>query len=178
MKRIYLLIILLFCISLAQSQARTLNTNDAVGTLPGVFNVNTNGAATYYIPLRLPKGKTGFTPSLGLKYNSQTNNGILGMGWSLAGISAISRVKPDMYHDGFIASVNFDNNDKFSLDGQRLITVNNSLTDYRTEKDSFSKIIAHGTNVHNPDWFEVRTKDGRIIEYGRDENSNNSAMTT
>ena len=65
MKNIYLLFILLFGFGLADGQTRTLNTNDAVGTLPGVFSVNTNGAATYYIPIKLPNGRAGVTPTLG-----------------------------------------------------------------------------------------------------------------
>lgn len=99
---------------------------------------------------------------------------MLGMGWSLGGLSAISRCPTnraqDGDYDGVIDGVDFDSNDKFCLDGQRLVAVigayGASGTEYRTEIDSFSKIISHGITPNDPDWFEVQTKSGQVIEYG------------
>ena len=43
-------------------------------------------------------------------------------------------------------------------------------TEYATEIESFSKIIAHGTtgsgDAAGPTWFVVKTKDGKTMEYG------------
>ncbi|BAM86885.1 hypothetical protein S58_08740 [Bradyrhizobium oligotrophicum S58] len=69
-----------------------------------------------------------------------------------------------------MGGVNFDVNDRFCLDGQRLIAVNGAYggdgTEYRTEVDSFSKVVSHGVAGTGPAWFEVRTKAGQIMEFG------------
>ena len=77
----------------------------------------------------------------------------------------------DLYHEDFIDGVDFDDNDKFALDGNRLILVDEETHEYRTEIETFSKIISHSSSMTNPDWFEVWTKDGQIIKYGSTENS-------
>ncbi len=146
------------------------NTGGVVGTLPGGATVSPTGAANYSIPLNLPPGTAGMTPSLGLVYNSQGGNGLLGIGWSLSGLSAITRTGTTIYNDGYIDGVDFDDNDKLALDGQRLIPVENG-SEYRTEIESFSKIIPNGSFSGMPEWFEVYTKDGRIIEYGHTDDS-------
>ena len=142
-----------------------------VGTIPMNISVSSTGAANIAIPLDLPAGRAGMTPQLALVYSSQGGNGLLGVGWSLTGLSGISRVGTDLYHEDFIDGVDFDDNDKFALDGNRLILVNEETHEYRTEIETFSKIISHGSSMTNPDWFEVWTKDGQIIKYGSTENS-------
>ena len=113
-------------------------------------------------------------PNLTLQYNSQSGNGFLGIGWALGGFSSICRTSTDFYHDGSYIGVNgvhFDQYDQFILDGQRLIDINNANyggegSEYRTEIQSFLKVISHGVAGSGPEWFEVWTKDGKIIEYG------------
>jgi len=39
-------------------------------------------------------------------------------------------------------------------------------TEYRTEVESFSKVVSRGTAGTGPAWFEVRTKTGQIMEFG------------
>ena len=144
-----------------------------VGTLPGVVSVSPSGAATYAIPIYLPPGRAGMEPSLAFVYNSQGGNGLLGIGWSLSGLSGISRTGTTLYHDDFVDGVDFDDNDQFALDGMRLIEVdeNGGNTEYRTEIETYSKIIAYGTVDDDPDWFEVYTKDGRVLQYGNSTDS-------
>ncbi|MFP5344073.1 MAG: SpvB/TcaC N-terminal domain-containing protein [Gammaproteobacteria bacterium] len=62
-----------------------------VGATPGSFNVDDQGAANYTIPIQAPPGTAGMQPNLSLQYNSQSGNGLLGMGWSLGGFSVIHR---------------------------------------------------------------------------------------
>ncbi|OOG39665.1 FG-GAP-like repeat-containing protein [Polaromonas sp. A23] len=140
------------------------------GTTPGQFSVNESGAATYSIPIQVPPGVAGMQPQLFLEYNSQSGNGLLGMGWSLSGLSAITRCPRTMAQDGVRGGVNYDMNDRFCLDGQRLLLISGTEgvagAEYRTERESFSKITAHGSAGNGPAYFIVKTKAGLTMEYG------------
>lgn len=109
-------------------------------------------------------------PQLSLNYNSQGGNGLLGVGWSLGGLSVIHRCPATKVKDGFIGGINFDSNDRFCLDGQPLVAINGAYgangTEYRTELDGFSKIVSYGSTGNGPQYFKVWTKSGDIMEYG------------
>jgi len=145
-------------------------TTTVAGTMPGQFAINESGAATYRIPIQVPPGIAGMEPKLELAYNSQGGNGLLGMGWSLGGLSTIGRCPRTMAVDGVRGSVNFDMNDRYCLDGQRLVLVSGTYgvagSEYRTELDSFSRIIASGTAGNGVASFTVQTKAGLTMEYG------------
>ena len=131
---------------------------------PGAFAVSPSGAATYTIPIQVPPGTAGMQPSLALTYNSQAGNGLAGMGWSLSGFSAIHRCPATYVQDGFAGGINYDANDRFCLDGERLILVTGTYgavsSEYRTEHESFSKVTMLAAND-----FEVRAKSGQVIHY-------------
>ncbi|WP_305845481.1 SpvB/TcaC N-terminal domain-containing protein [Photobacterium leiognathi] len=59
--------------------------------LEGDFHVS-GGQANYEFSLKLPKGRTDFTPSLAIAYNSNGANTDLGLGWELKGKSTITGV--------------------------------------------------------------------------------------
>ena len=147
-----------------------LASSAAVGSTPGSFRVSESGAAVYTIPIVVPPGTAGMAPNLSLTYSSQSGNGILGMGWSLSGLSAIYRCPASIAQDGFKGGVNFDGNDRFCLDGQRLVAVKGSYaadaTEYRTETESYTRIISYGSAGKGPASFKAWTKSGQIIEYG------------
>jgi hypothetical protein len=138
--------------------------------LPGKFDVGGTGAAAYSIPISVPPGTAGMTPALTLSYSSQGGNGIVGVGWSLSGLASINRCGQTFAQDGVRGSVNFDSNDRFCMDGQRLVAISGAYgadgTEYRTEIDSFTRIISHGTAGNGPAWFEVHTKSGQIMQFG------------
>ena len=139
-------------------------------SLPGSFSVGTAGTATYNIPISVPPGAAGLTPSLSLEYSSQAGNGLLGVGWSLSGLLSIGHCPQTATQDGVRGAVNYDSNDRFCLDGQRLVAISGTYgadgTEYRTEVESFSRVISHGTAGNGPAWFEVHTKAGQIMEFG------------
>jgi hypothetical protein len=147
---------------------------------PGQFAVSPMGAATYTIPIQVPPGIAGMEPKLALVYNSQSGNGMLGMGWSLSGLSAITRCPRTRAQDGVMGSVNFDINDRYCLDGQRLILVAGTYglagSEYRNEIDSYSKITAFGTAGNGVAYFEVKTKSGLTMEYGNTADSRIEAI--
>ncbi|MCG3167165.1 MAG: hypothetical protein POELPBGB_02949 [Bacteroidia bacterium] len=154
----------------------TIDVSKAVGYIPSSHSVTPTGAAIYSIPIPLPPGTNGMVPSLALSYNSQSGNGILGMGWNIAGLSAINRVPKTLYHNEKVAPVACTWDDDFTLDGNRLIKLSDGS--YRTETETFSKINAVGISYWGPNYFEVLTKEGNRIEYGRTENSSFFNETT
>ena len=162
-----------------QDLDRTINTSLPVGYTEGSYSVTPFGSANYNIPIQLPPGTNGLIPELLLSYNSQNGNGDLGVGWSVEGLSAISRTGKTMYHDETIAPVQLDNTDKFALDGNRLVADLPSMYGldgavYKTELETYSKITQHGyVSGKGPEWFEVETKTGLIMQYG---NSSDSKM--
>ncbi len=139
------------------AEPQALNPSLAVGSLPGSWSVSPMGAAQYTIPLAVPEGINGLTPQLSIVYNSMSGDGILGKGFSLAGLSAISRIGSNYYNDGMVDPVDFDDNDHFALDGQRLIPIGNQQ--YRTEVESFALISQEGN------LFSVSTKEGKTLSY-------------
>jgi hypothetical protein len=98
-----------------------------------------------------------------LQYSSTSANGVLGMGWSIGGLSAISRCPKTFSIDGAVRPVALDSSDALCLDGQRLISVGGN--EFRTEIESFSKIVVASTSA-GWDHFTVYSKDGRILTYG------------
>ncbi|SFW11613.1 virulence plasmid B protein [Nitrosovibrio sp. Nv17] len=142
----------------------------AVGTLDGTFAVSANGGATYAIPIAVPPGTAGLAPELALAYDSHAGNGHLGVGWSLSGQSAITRCGRTIVQDGVQGGVRLDARDRFCLDGQRLVAITGGYgepgTEYRTEIDTFARIVSHGGSAGDPGHFKVWTKAGRILEYG------------
>ena len=157
----------------------SVSAQTLVGELPGEFSVNNLGAASYMVPLNVSPGTAGMEPKLAVNYSSRGDNGILGVGFSLGGLSAITRGGASLDQDGFIDGVDFDDNDRFLLDGQRLEIValdgtpttdkdyyGDAGSEYRTEIDSFSRVIAYGQSGNGPASFKVWTKSGLIYEYG------------
>ncbi|MGI9638671.1 SpvB/TcaC N-terminal domain-containing protein [Acinetobacter baumannii] len=64
-------------------------------SLKGSTSVDGLGVLNYKLPLSLPPSIHGFSPELNLNYNGQANDGILGLGWGVSGLSAISRCVDD-----------------------------------------------------------------------------------
>ena len=148
-----------------------------VGAIPATVDVSALGGATYSIPIQLPEGINGMQPNLSIVYNSQSGNGLLGWGWNLGGVSAITRVGTTLFHELTTLPVDFEH-DRFVLDGQRLMAISGEYgcdqTEYKTEIDGLNKIVSHcaATDTTNgPAWFEVRTPEGLIMEYGRTNDS-------
>ncbi|MDP4272680.1 MAG: FG-GAP-like repeat-containing protein [Bacteroidota bacterium] len=150
---------------------RKVDTNLPFGTLTGFFNVTPTGAATYEIPISVPKGLNNLEPKISVIYNSQTGNGLLGWGCNLSGLSAITRVPKNLYSDNRVSGLAIDTTDRFILDGNRLVP-NTGIygadeSTYRTENETFSHIISKGIYGKNsPNWFEVYTKNGTKYVYG------------
>lgn len=147
----------LVCVVTLLISPQVLAVTSPVGATPGQFRVSESGAA-------------GMQPALSLDYNSQGGNGLLGVGWSLGGLSAISRCPQTQVQDGVRASVNYDSNDRYCMEGQRLIAISGAYgasgTEYRTEIESYNRIVSYGTAGSGPAYFKVWSKSGQVMEYG------------
>jgi Insecticide toxin TcdB middle/N-terminal region/FG-GAP-like repeat/Salmonella virulence plasmid 65kDa B protein len=148
-------------------------------SLPGKFETTSTGGASYQIPIVVPPGTAGMVPSLSLEYSSQTGGsangwlgaGLVGVGWTLAGLPAVGRCPQTVAQDSALFAVNYTATDRFCLEGQRLIAITSGTygadgMEYRTEVDSLSRIISHGTAGTGPAWFEVHTKTGQVLRFG------------
>ncbi|GAB2504066.1 FG-GAP-like repeat-containing protein [Microbulbifer agarilyticus] len=149
------------------------------GQMEGEAGVSPSGAATYMVPIKVPQGSGGLAPQLAFSYFSQGSNGLMGHGWGLSGVSAITQCFQTLSQDNLIA-VN-GRKDRFCLDGQRLVVdsaynYGQSGAVYRTEINSFRKVTAYGSDGENPDYFLVVSKDGKTSRYER-RNSGSYVLT-
>ena len=159
---------------------------DRIGATAGSFRVDESGSATYRIPIATAAGTAGVAPQLSLNYSSQGGNGLLGLGWQIGGLSGITRSRQTLQQDGKAMPITWTADDRFALDGQRLILVSGTYgapnSEYRTEIDSFARIHAKGGSAGHPAYWEVRRKDGSISYYGnsadsRQQNGDNQTLT-
>lgn len=151
---------------------------DNVGITTGNFRVNEAGAATYTVLIDVPTGISGVRPEITLSYNSKASNGVLGTGWSISGLSAISRCKQTVENgDGALQAVQLNDEDRFCLNGQYLVLKDSTDTygangaEYKTAIDSFVTITSHGSANTGPSSFSIVAKDGSTTTYGDGGNS-------
>lgn len=159
-----------FLVLLFLTPVTALGQTQVVGTLAGEYSVSDSGAGAYSIPLSIPPGTAGMQPSLSVEYSSSAPSGLLGPGWSLSGLSFVARCAATVPVDGYVGGVEFGSEDRFCLDGQRLIAVTGAYgadgTEYRTQSDSFARVISHGQAGNGPAWFSAELKNGITFELG------------
>jgi RHS repeat-associated protein len=151
-------------------------SGNLVARLAGSLSVDTHGHANYSIPLQVPPGRSKLEPHLSLNYDSGSGNGAEGIGWgfSTGFPSAITRGRSIFARDGFIQGVNFNINDKYYLDGKRLVDINNTSDGssgaiFRTELDSFQRISA--STLNGIGCFQCVDKNGTTYTFGGTQDS-------
>ncbi|PIQ25896.1 hypothetical protein COW64_13325, partial [bacterium (Candidatus Blackallbacteria) CG18_big_fil_WC_8_21_14_2_50_49_26] len=144
-----------------------------VGATRGEFSVSGSGAAEYSIPIMTAPGSGGVVPQLAMQYSSQSGKGPLGLGWSVAGFSTIARCGQTLAQDGYNSGVSLSDQDRFCLDGQRLIPESGDYegygrdgTRYRLEIDDFTRVTSFGNVGGGPEYFIVQRKDGSTSTFG------------
>ncbi|WP_338367276.1 FG-GAP-like repeat-containing protein [uncultured Pseudoalteromonas sp.] len=166
---------------------RAISVSDSatehVGTIAAQFRVSESGAATYNVPISIPKGTAGVAPQVSLNYSSQAGDGIVGQGWSLSASSAVTRCGKTPVYDGKQGGVSLTKTDRLCFNGQRLLknrtantkhTSDIGITDtsywsessvYHTAVDSFNIIKPHYV-AGALRAFTVENKAGEIHYYG------------
>ncbi|WP_457356269.1 FG-GAP-like repeat-containing protein, partial [Roseateles sp. P5_D6] len=137
-------------------------------------SVGDGGIPSYSQAIAVPPGIAGMSPKLSLLYAGGGVNGPLGHGWSVQGLSMITRCTATLAQDGRKVGVAYVASDKLCLDGQRLIQTDESgnatpsggnnaagipvtsqlndaqglganlYREFRTEKDIYARIRAYG----------------------------------
>ncbi len=105
-----------------------------IGSIQGKFSVSPAGAAGYNVPIPTPGATHGLAPHVGLVYSSRAGNGLVGIGWQLAGISLIARCPPITAREGAPEALSFGSTDRFCLDGQTLLV---KTGDYGTDGSTY-----------------------------------------
>ena len=154
----------LFTYILALSLLPQIASAVEVGKTEGTFAVSLKGAATYTIPLTIQKGMSDFKPDLSLFYDSNAENGIMGLGWSIKGLHTISKVNKCQHFDGT------NQGKAYALDGMRMILgigVDGQIgAMYKTEHEQGDIISITATQNGAPATFKVKAADGSIYKYG------------
>lgn len=141
----------------------------------GEIDITSSGQLQFTLPIALPPGVKSIAPQINLSYTSGSGNGIAGYGWSMTGITAISRIGKTIEKDGNVKGVQLDYSDVYSFNGQRLILKAGEYgkdgAEYTTEKYSNIKIKSLGTyslkgQDIGPVQFEVTFEDGSQAWYG------------
>ncbi|MDX1410350.1 MAG: SpvB/TcaC N-terminal domain-containing protein, partial [Saprospiraceae bacterium] len=152
-------------------------SSSSTGATAGQASVSPFGSARYEIPVMVAPGSGGLSPSVALVYDSQAGNGPLGVGWSIAGFSVISRCARTFEQDGIADSerITFTSQDRFCLDGERLMAINGDYgahgTEYRKERDDFTRVISYGGGSNGPDYFKAWSREGILYEFGSSDDS-------
>ncbi len=154
----------------AQPPGGLVESAKGYGYTEGSFSVSEDGAARYGVPIWTPDGRGEGEPSLSLSYNSRMGNGIAGVGWKLDGLPSIRRCSRTPAQDGVADGVHFDSTDAYCLDGMRLNPSDKwgKVQEYRTEKESYARVLGHGMSDGIPDYFQLVTKSGNTLSLGHE----------
>jgi RHS repeat-associated protein len=124
---------------------------------------NNSGNAVLSFNMKLPDGRLGMQPDLGIQYNNEGGSSWLGTGWNMAApaVSIETRWGSPRYDAGLETEM-------YQLNGEQLAPVNNrselvarasEKRFYQRVEGPFNKIIRHGTSPANY-WWEVTNKNG------------------
>lgn len=147
------------------------DTSLPVGTANANFSVSPMGGAVYNVAFDAPQGLPGMQPQVGISYNSQAGNGLVGFGCDLSGFSVITRGPRSIWHDCVASGTTYDKDDAFFLDGQRLIEQENvtgcDSAVYCLESNPYTRVVLYGRNATSQTsmWFQVATPDGTKSKY-------------
>lgn len=126
-----------------------------VGEIPIHSNVTPSGGMSHSVPVNVAAGRNGMQPNLNIAYASQAGNGVMGKGWSIGGLSAITATNASIYYDGKAGGINLNKTDQFDLDGNRLIKISETSAqiDFETEHGNI-KVTAY-LNGNSIRYFKV-----------------------
>jgi YD repeat-containing protein len=126
-------------------------------------SVSAQSIFTHQIQIKVPKGANGMQPDLSLVYTPNAGNGMVGMGWQLTGLSAITRVNNGN-------GINFDGRDTYAH-SQLGVLVAQADGSYRSKKESFTKLVPVGVCGDGPCSWVAYDPKGTKFFYGTTDDS-------
>ncbi|MEY4834768.1 MAG: hypothetical protein RI980_883 [Bacteroidota bacterium] len=152
------------------------NYHDTQGNL----EISSSGQTVFTIPIANVPSINNVGPVINLNYSSGAASGIAGQGWNINSISTISRMATRYDIDGYKDGVDFDQDDKLALDGQRLLLKAGTYwadgSVYETEVQSNTKVELKGSA--SGIYFIVTQPDGSRSWYGNFNNVNAMDLTS
>lgn len=141
---------------------------DGPGSLAGVGeNVSIEGnmgGMSLQVPIEVPPGFDGVTPTLKLSYSSSAGSSLLGIGWSMAA--------PTIDRMTVYGLPKYDATDTFAADdSDELVKVasSGSTSTYRARVEGgFAKYTWNQDTLGEGGWWKVEFPDGRVAFYGAD----------
>jgi hypothetical protein len=122
--------------------------------------VANDGSFNYALPIKLPEGRHGVAPQIAIAYSSNAANGLLGVGWALSGLPAITRAN-------FGTGVNYDGHDTYGFKpsmfdsgvnaNQRLVAVGGA---FHTVRESLNLFTPGGVCGDGPCYWTMQDKNG------------------
>ncbi|NDV79783.1 VCBS repeat-containing protein [Dysgonomonas sp. 511] len=133
-----------------------------VGDIPLQYGLSPSGGVTYKIPIQTISSPDNFQPDISLLYNSQSGDGIAGWGWSLGGLSSITKTGKSLYYDWAIEPLKISGYN-YCLDNLRLIgdhsyqTIHNNIKVIKLDSKTFKAYYPNGSIAFfsSPDSEEV-----------------------
>lgn len=158
-----------------------IDKSKEVGEIAIQSGTTATGAKAYNVPIQLYPGINGFSPEISINYNSFMGNGTLGIGWSVSGISSITRVGKNVHYDGNSRGIQINESAgtaAFALNGMRLITTDikilsltESVINYETEQGEI-KVKAYCRGLFSViKYFKVYYPNGNKGIFGYTDNS-------
>lgn len=151
------------------------DTSMSVGTIATNTGVSLMGTAVCEIGIETPSGPSGVKPQISLAYGL-SSAGIAGFGFSISGLSSITRGTKDIFHNGKAEGVSYTDSDVFFLDGKRLIPASTSTNAkiYHPEGDiSTTVYLEHDASMPDVLKFRVKGADGITAYFGSSQAARN-----
>jgi len=123
-----------------------LDSGTVVGSLPAEFSVKPSGSAAYDVPITVAPGSGGLVPNISIGYDSLSENGIMGVGWNIKGLSIISVCQRNREQDGVAVPSKFGEG-TFCLNGKKLFPYGVETNRYATEDKTSINIIYDGSTT-------------------------------
>lgn len=142
--------------------------NGVVGAIAGEACVTTTGAAQYSIPLDIPEGIGSLTPRLAIAYSSSSNDGYLGWGFSLQGLSQVSRAVTPLFTTNVSYAVTLSDDDHYAIDGNLLYMRSSSYGKFYYFKNDDNTLFKSDDAFSS---FTGHRSDGSTVVYGGTSNS-------
>ena len=127
------------------------------------------GKSSYNLNIDTPRSLNSISPNLSINYESQSQNGILGVDTSLDGISKITRCSQNLI---------FSDYDSFCFNDEAMVKVKNKTNEYLLFKNPSIKFTKYGSSSNKDEkndtgnqYWVMNKANGERLTFGKNINS-------